>query len=404
MHISLQLASASMLVSALAAQVPVGAAINGSIGGSATPLIIVDRTPVVTTITGATLTNINALRIDPIDGSIWMVSHLLGEVRRGTVNFAARTFGSETVAATLPPAGLAAIAFDIDGNPVVAGGLLEGNGGLWRIGRAGGSPVQIVNSAAGLTGIANAIDEDPATGDLYFGVFGTGDVYRISPPYTLNSHVHVGTIATAINTSLSGISFARTAAAPGGILYLSAFAPSTNQSLSTMSLTGAVTPIAGTPPWYEANWVDYDAVRNDLWVVSTLDAHSISSSTTTGVNTVLHQIPPGAAPACIEVNDIDPAAAEVRVAPMRVPVPTAAVRLELAVAGKPGEVGILAIVSPALAVLGTGPIGANGLFTVSFPNVTVPAGTPNFITFMAGTVDTTLLSVKISPPVGWPRN
>ena len=395
--------STLLLSAAALAQVPVGFAVNGAIGTSPTPLILLDRTPVVTTITGGLLANVNSVRIDPIDGRLWMTSTAGGTVNRGAVDLTTNTVVGETTVATLPTGSLAAIAFDIDCNPVVVGGSLTTTGGAWIVNRFTGAVTQIISSAAGLTGTVNAIDEDAATGDLYFGVFGTGNVYRISPPYALNSQVLVGTISGPSNTSLSGVSFARPPANPTGILYISAFNATANASLVTMDPgTGIATAVAGSPNWPDLNWVDYDEVRNDLWVNSTFAAASIYSSTTAGANATLHTIT--GTPAAVEVNDVDTTTAVVLACPMNVPVPTGPTPLELSVHGNPGEIGVIAIVRPVLTVIGLGPVGRDGRFSLRIPGLVYPSGSPNSIGFLGGTVDTSTLAVKISAPLGWPRN
>src|SRR5690606_8090744 len=125
---------------------------------------------------------------------------------------------------------------------------------------------------------------------------------------------------------ISGLAFVRTAAVPQGQLYVSSFAASRNASIVQMNpMSGAVTVIPGTPPWFDVNAIEFDSVQGDLWLASTFAARAIALATPSGSNTMLHQLTSGIATA-IDVNDVDPNKAVLRIFPRNVPVPTAPFR------------------------------------------------------------------------------
>jgi hypothetical protein len=391
MHSRIPALASALLTTGLVAQVPVGVAIHGAISNSAAPLFLVDRAGAVTNITGAPLTNINSLRVDPIDGTVWIASSAGGVLFRGAV--AGTTFVN-TFSAPGVQASVSAIAFDQDCNPILGGGTT-----VIRVDRHSGA----VTTLTSLAGTVNALDEDPATGDIYAGAFGNGNVSKLSPP-NYSAPALLGSIASVANTNLSGLSFARTPAAPLGTLYISTFGGTLNASLVTYDILGSTfAAVPGTPNWADLNWVDYDSVVGDLWANSTFAARSVYQSTVAGANTVLTVLPNGT-PACVEVNDVNPAIAELTVCPMNAPTPAAPVTLELGVAGRPGEYAVIVVVVPFVALLASGPVDAGGRFSTAIPGVVVGSGRPGSVRFMAATIDLSTLGVKVANQVNWPLN
>jgi len=403
---TLCLGSPLVLIAAAGAQIPVGAAVVTTISDPTNPIMIIERgtPPTILPFTGSVLDEINAFRIDPIANLVWMAGINDGSVRIAQMLYPARSVINDGLVAMLPPDSLAGIAFDIDGNPVFGGGSLSDNGGVWRVHRQTGAVRALVDNASGLVGDVNALCEDSETGTIYFGVHGSGNVYRISPPYALNSQVLVGTIAGVASQQISGLAFVRTAAVPQGQLYVSSFAASRNASIVQMNpMSGAVTVIPGTPPWFDVNAIEFDSVQGDLWLASTFAARAIALATPSGSNTMLHQLTSGIATA-IDVNDVDPNKAVLRIFPRNVPVPTAPFRFEAAVLGNPGDLAAIAVVVPAQAVLAVGTVGPDGRFGFTAQDLVFPAGSPGSLILVGGTVDTTRMIAKFSDPVTWPLN
>jgi len=92
------------------------------------------------------------------------------------------------------------------------------------------------------------------------------------------------------------------------------------------------------------------------------------------------------------------------IAPMNVP--PSSFLLEAGVWGRPGELAVLAITQPFVALVATGLTNAAGVLPVKIriPAGTVLPGNPNAIEFVSATVNLTTLAVTLSQPKRWPLN
>ena len=278
----------------LSAQIPVGQAVHGAIGNSSTPLLVVDRALGAAPIGGSGLGNVNAAAIDPIDGSLWLAS----STSNGPL-LHARLSGPYVITTVAPVASLATatsiagISFDLDCNPVLASGTVTTTGGIFRVDRASGAVSLLLGGpTAGVTGIANAIERDPLTGDLYFATAGTGGgtVYRLAAP----GYAAATPIGAAGAANISGVAFARTPMAPLGTLFLSILGTPPAPTLQTMDVaTGLATTLSGTPLLPSLNWVDYDATTQGLWLCSNI-SRQVFTADTAGNNTVAATLVTGA--------------------------------------------------------------------------------------------------------------
>ncbi len=273
---------------------------------------------------------------------------------------------------------------------------------MFRIHRHTGVVTRIFGGpSSGVVGTLNAAETDPVNGDVYLGLAGTGQVWRISPPL-YDTPTLIGT-ASGVST-IAGLTLARTPSAPLGAVFLACFGTAGNNSLQRIDLPSGITNvIPGMPAFPDLNWIDFDEVVGDLWLNGSAQSRRVMLSTPSGVNTLLGTFAAGS-PASIEVNDVQVDRATLTIAPRYVPSPTAPIELEFGVAGNPGELAVVAITSPFMLVLGSGPIDSGGRFDVSFPGFVMPSGFPGFAQFLAGTVNQSTGALKLSAAVAWPAN
>lgn len=396
--------TALLLLGSVSAQVPPGAAIACAIGNSNSPLLIVERGLGASIVTGSSAATIGAVKLDPIDGSVWIGHGTTADLRR--LRLTGNVVTSETIVAPalLTGAGANGIAFDVDGNAVVAAGDPSTTGGLFRVDRTTSQVTRLVGPTAGIaSGICNAIDSDPVTGDLWFGVTGLGGrIYKLpAPGYT--TPILVGTVSPpTVSNVISGLAFARRPSAPNGVLLVSTFGSANNSSLASFDVaTSLVTVIAGVPALPDLNWVAYDERHDDLWLLATTAGRRIYTADFAGNNATQVQLVTGA-PAALDVSDS--AIGQVVVVPSYVPGVPAPITLELGVTVPPGQIGLIAIVAPVGIVLASSVADASGRVAVRFPNLTVFPGTPNAVQLLGAAYDPATQALTLGSPVGWPRN
>jgi hypothetical protein len=418
--------STSLLASALGAQVRRGEAIVSNFTNAAPMegLLVANRSGVATPVTGLAATgqhNLNSVAIDPMNDRIWMGSITVAPTTIGLrtilINpayaYVAGSITTVTSAFSHGPGGsLAGIDFDLDGNPIVSGGAAPpGTGGLFRVNRTTAAVTNLLSPFPLPAGTVNCVDVDPRTGDIYFALTSAGaPVYRMTgaPGYTV-APVLVGNVSPpSTSPTISGLAFTPAAGPNPATLFWTTFGTAATCFGSIPAAGGAAVAIPGvTNVWNPPNWVEYDNLVGDMWVVSGgIDPDSLWTTTRTGVNPLVCLIPPGGvngSPSCVDVNDS--AVGELRIAPQFVPLAPAPITLEVTACWQPGDFGVIVITSPFVAVLGTGTIGVGGKLPISLPGVVVAAGSPGAITFMAAAIDLSTFTVRgVSAPTRWPRN
>src|SRR5262249_11812567 len=130
------------------------------------------------------LTNANAVKLDPIDNTIWVGQTTPFDLRHIALNGTAVLTETVVVPSFASSGSNAAIAFDANSNPIVAGGDVSTTGGVFRVDRNTSVVTPLVGAFSSIAaGTVNAMDYDPFTGDLYFGVTGSGArVYKLAAP------------------------------------------------------------------------------------------------------------------------------------------------------------------------------------------------------------------------------
>jgi hypothetical protein len=419
-----KLAVATCLASALAAQVQPGEAIV-SVFSNLAPLdglMTATRAGTCTPVTGLSalaIQNINSVALDPIDDTIWIGSistapttHGLRSLRIDAAN--AVIPASLALRGTLPTAptgSISGIDFDLNCNPVVTSGAVPpGTGGVFMIDRNTGAVTNLLAPHPALpAGTANCIDVDPGTGTLYFGVTSPGaPIYRMTPnavgAYT-TAPVLVGTIAPpSTSSTISGLSFV-----PPASIFWTTFGTAVTCFGSLPAGGGAAVAIPGvTNPWNAPNWVEYDGLARDMWVLSGgINPDTLWTTDAAGVNPVVCLLPPGGvngSPSCVDVNDSRPGT--LKVCPRFVPAVPAVVNVEISLWWRPGDIGALAIeVAPGnFVLLNVGRIDRAGCFVLR-ARVVLGAGTPGVLRFYGACIAPDLSVIRgITGPVLWPAN
>jgi hypothetical protein len=401
-HLALLLPAVLAAAGALSAQVPPGSAIAGAIGSTTTHLLVCGRGAGYAPVGNLGAADVNALKLDPIDSSVWISQWLTFDLHRLALS-GAMVVDHRVVVPRFGDGGGAAIAFDANGNAVVAGGDPNATGGVFSVHRVTGAVTRLVGPSSGIAaGSCNALDADPVTGNLYFGVTGGGGrVYELAAPGYATPRL-VATIAPpSVSELLSGIAFASGPSLPRS-LFVTTFGSANNTSLLRIDLAApAPVLVPGLPPFPDLNGIAFDQVRGDLWLIGTAQSRGFYASGLGGVNAELFRLVRGS-PAAIDVNDDVPG--ELAVVPGFVPATPAPITVELAIHCRPGHLGVLGIVSPVAFYLGSGTADASGRFWLKFPDVTIPAGTPGAIQFLGADYDPVSGAVVWSQPLSWPRN
>ena len=385
----------------LSAQVPPGTAIAGAIGSTTTHLLMCGRGAGYAPVGPVGAADVNALKLDPIDSSVWISQWMTFDLHRLALS-GATVVDHRVVVSRFGDGGGAAIAFDVNGNAVVAGGSPNATGGVFSVHRTTGAVTRLVGPNSGITGSCNALDADPVTGNLYVGVTGGGGrIYELAAPDYATPRLVAAIAPPSVSDLLSGIAFASGPSLPRS-LFVTTFGSANNTSLLRIDLA-APSPVVvpGTPAFPDLNGVAFDKVRGDLWLIGTAQSLGFYASGLGGANTELFRLVRGS-PAAIDVNDDEPG--ELAVVPAYVPVTPAPITVELAIHCRPGHVGVLGIVSPFAFYLGSGTADAAGRFWLKFSGVTIPAGTPGAIHFLGADYDPVSGSVVWSRPLPWPRN
>ncbi len=387
---------------ALAAQVPPRSAIvsvianvNGSEG-----LWLVDRGGTCTAITGLVSagsagSGVNSVQLDPVDNRIWLGGinsngNTAGQVNSILLNGTTVT-GFVQHGTTGFTSSIAGIAFDDNGNPMAAAGTAS-TGGVLRIPRGGGAAALIAN--IGTTQTHNAICRDPS-GNLYVGMFGSGEVYLLPelPGCTYGPPVLLG---VAPVTTIYGLEWVP--GSPAELFITTAGA--VGNAFFRMPATGG-TPVVASATAGSRNWVEYDRTAGDMWLVTAgIDPDNVYTVTTAGVETLVCPLGTGSigSPSGIDTSDCLPA--ETNIVPQCV---TAGQNIvfEFGTCCAPGAAAGIFLISPAVVPLAVGTTGANGRLSGSFP-VTVPAGlVPGSLVFVSACLDNGVLTV--GQPAVWPQ-
>jgi len=410
------------LVSTAAAQVGRGEAIVSQFANLAPMegLLKVNRNGTATPVTGLALTarasnDINSIQLDPVNNRIWIggITASAGRLdsfevsaANAVVNFAANgnigTGGS-----------IAAITFDDNGNPILASGTIStvGTGGIFKVDRKTSTVTRIVGGATwpGLAGTANAISRD-ATGNLYLGVAGSAQIWRI--PADANGNYTVAPVLlgtstpTSPQTTISAVEYAPAAGTRPARVWWTTFGAA-GQAVGYLPATGGASTAVGTIGGNNApNWIDYDELVGDFWITTGgINPDEIYRMDHAGVHALIAQVPPAGAngsPSASDANDCP--AGEVNIVPNFMAIPTATFDLEMGTCCVPGEVAAVALVSPAFLLISNGIVGTDGRIHVKIPNLTLAAGTPGILTFQAACINRVGPVLRLGAPKRWPRN
>jgi hypothetical protein len=190
---------------------------------------------------------------------------------------------------------------------------------------------------------------------------------------------------------------------PFGSIFSTNSSSASNTLVQTDVVTGLSTLIPGTPPLtVSGNWIDYDVLNNDFWLCTAfLTPTQVYLVQQNGNNVLAGPCGAGVA-AAIDVND--EAAGTLKAAPLVVPSPVAPMTLDLGLWGRPGNLGVIAIVQPIVVILGVGVIDAAGSFSVSLPGIVLAPGRPGNIRFQAADIHVPSTSAALTQPLSWPNN
>ncbi len=378
-------------------------------------LWLFDRVTGATPITGLLAAGspgiaVNALRMDPVDARIW-----LGGISPGVAGDGATTAGQVSwivlngtsvafwqLQATLPitpAASINAIEFDDNGNVLVAAGTANAGGGLFRIDRRIAGLVTPIG-AAGTTALHNALTKD-ADGNLYVGMWGSGELHRLTKNTDGTFQAPV-LFATLPEIYLFGLAFAPAVGTEPAGIWVTTQGDS-GQTLYRVPLTGGA-PVGTNSGMGICNWIEYDRRADDLLVCHVSGDQVRRVDRATGTATVLGALQGGnvGAQTCLDLNDARND--DLVVLPMH---PTAGVAfdLELGVTAPPGRLAFVGTLLPTPTVLAFGITGPDGRLAVTVPNVTLPPGVPaGSLLLAAGSLDLSTLAVTIGTPVAWPAN
>ncbi|MEM7204351.1 MAG: hypothetical protein AAF628_29095 [Planctomycetota bacterium] len=390
--------------------------------GTSSPLFEIDRQAgVCTAISGLQMSGVSSVQLDPINKEIWVggaggvggVNN--GQLRRVQLDGAFGVASEVThavVAVGAPPAPrpITGIAFDDDGNPVVTT-----RDSVVRVSRFGPSPAttllhQFATSSATSTA-ASAICRDDG-GNLYVGVSGSGDIWRLqkNPDCSYQPAQRLGSVVgpTASNSAtITGLDFCPS----DGQLYWSTLGVGTGgRSFGTFALPSGPAVAAG--PGYQVistNGLAYDVRADDFMVVDDTPsslAWTVSKQFSTGGVCLIPQGPGD------EINAIatgDLANAATRVLPSCQPVAGARFVLEAATTCPPGSVGGVFVGAPQLSLpfltVAVGTVDKTGRLSARVPNVPWPGGLPaGVLTFVSGCFDPGSSSTTVGSVLPWPAN
>jgi hypothetical protein len=409
------------LAGTVAAQVPHGDSIM-SIFTNAAPLeglLLVKRSGAVTPVTGLAATtrgaDINSIQLDPIDNRVWIggitasvgrLDHLIVLPTNVIANLTA--FGNTGIGVSV-----SGIAFDDNSNPIVSSGTISttGTGGIFRFDRKTGLPTRIAGGATwtGQVGTANCVCRDPG-GSIYFGVTGApATIYRLAKDnngdYT-TAAVALGTIAPPSSSStISGLDYVPASGAIPPRLYWTTFG-SAGTAVGYIPINGGAAVTVGAIGGNNApNWVDYDAVADDMLVITGgINPDEIYKMDRPGAHSLIAQVPPGGnngTPSAIDANDCT--FAETMIAPNYLPA-AGSFDLEFGTCCPAGYAAGVILLSPGPLFLATGSVAADGKLWVKFTNLNLPRGTPGILSMVSACFDRNTGRLIVGQPVRWPRN
>ncbi len=412
--------TAVVLAASLSAQVPPGAAVMSNISNVAPMegVLLVTRAGTATPITGLALTarashEINSIQLDPVDDRVWIggISPVVGRVDTFTV--AGTAVANFTAIGNTGNGGsISGIAFDLNGNAMCSSGTLSttGTGGIFRADRQTNAITRLVGGATWPflgTGTANCVCTDPS-GNLYFGQTLNASIYMLAPgPNGDYSGVPVlvgVALPPSSSATISSVEYAPANGARPAILWWTTFGAA-GTAIGTMALPAGPAVAVGPSP-FAPNWVDYDALNDDFWLINGgINPDVVMTMNHLGAQTLVAQVPPAGvngSPSAIDANDCRPGTTTIL--PQFVPSPGGAVRVEIGTCCPPGSIGGVAIISPTVATLVVGNAGADGRIFASFPGVFLAAGTPNTVTLISACFNPATGVLTVGQPVTWPRN
>lgn len=351
---------------------------------------------------GSAGNGVSCVRMDPIDGRLWLGGTNNGGNTAGQVNWV-RVSGSSVSAfaqhATIGFAtAIGAMEFDDNGNPIVVGGT-SSTGGIFRVDRKNGGLSTLIGVVGG--GTHNAITKDGA-GNLYVGMFGTGEVHQLlkNVDGSFQSPQLFGTVPSS---SIVGITFVPAVGAQPEQLWIVTGGVAGSNVFRMPLLSGSVaTVVPTTQP--SLNWIEYDKRFDDVLYLQTGPTDRIQAvDRATGAESQVAVFGSGVVGAPTSTDSNDDPDNQIVIAPMRLNGSTGPFDLEFGVTAPPGTIVALAVVSPALVVVGVGVTGPDGRYSVAFPNVSLlGALPPAALAFSSATLGPS--GIGIGNTVFWPAN
>jgi hypothetical protein len=413
----MQSVHASVLVLALGsaalAQVPHGSAIVSNFTNAAPMegVLLVDRSGSATPITGLAASiraniDINSIQLDPCDDRVWIggITGSAGRVDTFTVNGSA-VAGVTAIGNLGNASSVSGIAFDVNGNAICSSGNIQTTGGLFRVDRKFGTITRIVGGPTwtGQAGTCNAVCSDP-DGNLYFAVtLAPGTLYQLplGPGGVYGAPVAVGTtVPPAANTTISSLEFAPASGVRPARLWFTNFGLA---GARTGYIEAGITTLVADTFSSAANWIDYDALNDDFWVLTGgINPDQVFTMNHAGSATLVANVPPGGtngSPSASDAND-DPFLS-MKVLPQYV---SGIHDIELCVKCPNGSFGGVIMVSPVVFTALQGQAGPDGRVFVKYPNQFVLPGTPGVVTLIPFCFDPTTATLRLGNAERWPRN
>lgn len=420
MRTSSLLLLAPALVGPLAAQgVPHRDAIASSFSDIAPVegLLLVSRSGAVAPVTGLAGTargsdEINSIQLDPVNDRVWIggISPVAGRVDTFTVG-AGNTVANFAAVANVGAASVSGIAFDPNGNAICSSGTISstGTGGIFRVNRGSGAVTQIAGGASWTfaAGTANCVASDEA-GNIYFAVTSVGaPVYVLSPDANGDypgPAVLLGTTAPpSTSSTISGVEFAPAAGARPARVWWTTFGGA-GTNIGYIPAGGGAAVAAGPGVSSAPNWIDYDALADDFWVLTGgINPDEVFAVDHAGTPVRIAQYPVGGAngsPSAIDANDC--AIADATVLPQYVPA-AGTFTLEVGTCCPPGQIGGVILPQAGL-VLVAGIAPADGRIFIRIPGIGFPRGNRGAVQFQGVCFDRQTGRFTLGPVQRWPRN
>jgi hypothetical protein len=338
---------------------------------------------------------VNAVQLDPVDDRIWLGGinsngNTAGQVNwcriDNSTNIVTQWSAHGTVAGGASVTGLA---FDDDGNPIASTGTATG--GVFRISRSAGGAGVLLPGYPRPTGTHNAVARD-ASGNLYVGMFTTGEIYKSvkNADCTYAAAVLLGAV---VPNSVAALEWC-----PPNNVIIGTFGTAGSAVFRMPDTGGAATVLSATAR--DTNGIEYDARAGDLWTVTAgLNPDDVKLMSKLGVETPVCTLQPPdvGSPSWVDTCDC-PGDALSNVIPQCALTGTP-FTLEVGTCCPPGDLGVVFLLTFNLPLV-VGAVGGNGRISGSFPNLVLPLGTqPGSLQFISACLGS---QFQIGPVTPWP--